>query len=102
MRRRLVMSTMQLPVFAMLALAAASVFAVAGEQAESPAQPTKRAEKKTGYATVNGLKMYYEITGAGKPAVFIHPVVSHCGLIPTLTKNRPWLVVDLHGRRRST
>jgi pimeloyl-ACP methyl ester carboxylesterase len=92
---------MQLPIFAMLALAAASVFAVAGEQAESPAQPTKRAEKKTGYATVNGLKMYYEITGEGKPAVFIHPVVSHCGLIPTLTKNRQWIVMDLQGHGRT-
>jgi pimeloyl-ACP methyl ester carboxylesterase len=95
------MSTMQLPIFAMIALAAASVFAVAGEQAESPAQPTKRAEKKTGYATVNGLKMYYEITGEGKPAVFIHPVVSHCGLIPTLTKNRQWIVMDLQGHGRT-
>ena len=74
------MGTMQQRVLslAMLALAATSGFAVAAEQAESSAQPTKPQEKKTGYAPVNGLKMYYEITGEGKPAVYIHPVVGHC------------------------
>jgi len=96
------MSTMQQGVLAMLALAAAaSVFAVAVGQAESSAQPTKPAEKKTGYAPVNGLKMYYEITGAGKPAVYIHPVVSHCGLIPGLTGNRQWIAMDLQGHGRT-
>jgi hypothetical protein len=49
---------MQQRVLAMLALAAASVFAAAVEQAESSAQPTKPAKKTTGYAPVNGLKMY--------------------------------------------
>ena len=95
------MSTMQQRVLAMLALAAASVFAVAVEQAESSAQPTKPAEKKTGYAPVNGLKMYYEITGEGKPAVYIHPFVSHCGLIPGLTGNRQWIAMDLQGHGRT-
>jgi pimeloyl-ACP methyl ester carboxylesterase len=95
------MSTMQQRVLAMLALAAVSVFAVAVEQAESSAQPTKPAEKKTGYAPVNGLKMYYEITGEGKPAVYIHPIVSHCGLIPGLTGNRQWIAMDLQGHGRT-
>jgi pimeloyl-ACP methyl ester carboxylesterase len=95
------MSTMQQRALAMLALAAASAFAVALEQAESSAQPTKPAEKKTGYAPVNGLKMYYEISGDGKPAVYIHPIVSHCGLIPGLTKNRQWIAMDLQGHGRT-
>ena len=95
------MSTMQQRVLAMLALAAAAAFAVAGEQAESSAQPTKPPEKKTGYAPVNGLKMYYEISGEGKPAVFIHPVVSHSGLIPELPKNRQWILMDLQGHGRT-
>jgi pimeloyl-ACP methyl ester carboxylesterase len=92
---------MQQRVLAMLALAAASVFAVAVEQAESSAQPKKPAEKKTGYAPVNGLKMYYEISGEGKPAVYIHPIVSHCGLISGLTKNRQWIAMDLQGHGRT-
>ncbi len=95
------MSTLQQRVLAMLALAAASVFGVAVEPAESSAQPTKRAEKKTGYAAVNGLKMYYEISGAGRPAVYIHPIVSHCGLVPRLTGNRQWIAMDLQGHGRT-
>jgi len=95
------MSTLQQRLLAMLALAAASVFAVAVEQAELSAQPQKPAKKKTGYAPVNGLKMYYEITGEGQPAVCIHPIVSHCGLIPALTGNRQWIAVDLQGHGRT-
>ena len=29
-------------------------------------------QTKTGYAQVNGIKMYYEIHGAGKPLVLLH------------------------------
>jgi pimeloyl-ACP methyl ester carboxylesterase len=92
---------MQQRVLAMLALAAASVFAVAVGQGESSAQPTTQGEKKTGYAPVNGLKMYYEITGEGRPAVYIHPIVSHCGLVPELTGSRQWIAVDLQGHGRT-
>jgi pimeloyl-ACP methyl ester carboxylesterase len=45
--------------------------------------------------------MYYEITGEGKPAVYIHPMVGHCGLIPRLTKNRQWIAMDLQGHGRT-
>src|SRR5262249_26327352 len=58
-------------------------------------------QRRAGYAPVNGLKMYYEITGVGKPAVYIHPIVSHCGLIPGLTKNRQWIAMDLQGHGRT-
>ena len=87
-------------VLALLATIAASVFAVVAHSADKPAQ-SSQAEKKTGYAPVNGLKMYYEISGEGKPAVYIHPVVSHCGLISGLTKNRQWIAMDLQGHGRT-
>jgi pimeloyl-ACP methyl ester carboxylesterase len=95
------MNPMQQGALAMLALAAPSVFTVAVGQAESSAQPTKPAKKRTGYAPVNGLKMYYEITGEGKPAVYIHPIVSQCGLIPGMTSNRQWIAMDLQGHGRT-
>jgi pimeloyl-ACP methyl ester carboxylesterase len=94
------MSTSQQRFLATLALAVASVIAVAVERAES-AQPATPAEKKTGYAPLNGLEMYYEISGEGKPAVYIHPMVSHCGLVPGLTKNRQWIAMDLQGHGRT-
>jgi pimeloyl-ACP methyl ester carboxylesterase len=88
-------------VLATLAFAATSVLAGVVVQAEPPEQATKPIEKKTGYAPVNGLNMYYEITGEGKPAVFIHPVMGHCGLVHDLPKNRQWIVMDLQGHGRT-
>jgi pimeloyl-ACP methyl ester carboxylesterase len=95
------MSTVQKFVLAIPALAAAAVFAAAVEPTTASAQAKEPVEKKTGYASVNGLKMYYEISGAGQPAVYIHPVVGQCGLIPGLTGNRQWICVDLQGHGRT-
>lgn len=60
---------------------------------------------KSGYSEVNGLKMYYEIYGAGKPLVLIHGGGSTIQsnfekVIPLLAKNRQIIGVELqaHGR----
>jgi pimeloyl-ACP methyl ester carboxylesterase len=60
---------------------------------------------KTGYAPVNGLKMYYEVYGSGGvPLVLIHGAFSAIGtsfgaLIPGLAANRQVVAVELqaHG-----
>lgn len=61
--------------------------------------------KKTGYSEVNGLKMYYEIYGKGKPFVLIHGGGSTIQsnfekVIPLFAKNRQVIAVELqaHGR----
>ncbi|MES2645954.1 MAG: alpha/beta hydrolase [Bacteroidota bacterium] len=58
-----------------------------------------------GYADVNGLKMYYEIHGQGKPLILIHGggstiETSFGRIIPALAKNRQIIAVELqaHGR----
>ena len=48
---------------------------------------------KSGYAEVNGLKMYYEVYGGGKPLVLIHGGGSTIqttfgNIIPLLAKHR--------------
>lgn len=59
---------------------------------------------QTGYASVNGLKMYYEIHGTGKPLVVLHGAymntVTMGGIIPRLAANRQVIAVDFqaHGR----
>lgn len=57
------------------------------------------------YSTVNGLKMYYETYGQGKPLVLIHgggsTIQSNFGnVIPLLSKNRKVIAMELqaHGR----
>lgn len=59
----------------------------------------------SGYSEVNGLKMYYEIYGQGKPLVLVHgggsTIQTNFGiLIPLLVKNRKLIAVELqaHGR----
>jgi len=60
---------------------------------------------KSGYSEVNGLKMYYEIYGGGKPLVLIHgggsTIQTTFGrVIPLLAKHRQLIAVELqaHGR----
>lgn len=60
---------------------------------------------QAGYSLVNGLKMYYEIHGQGRPLVLIHGGGSTIqttfgNLIPLLAKRRQIIAMDLqaHGR----
>ena len=60
---------------------------------------------KSGYSKVNGLKMYYELYGEGKPLVLIHgggsTIQTTFGrVIPMLAKHRKLIAVELqaHGR----
>ncbi|MFA5974509.1 MAG: alpha/beta hydrolase [Lentimicrobiaceae bacterium] len=59
----------------------------------------------SGYSDVNGLRMYYEIYGQGKPIVLVHgggsTIQTNFGkIIPLLAKNRQVIAVELqaHGR----
>src|SRR5271170_2810364 len=55
--------------------------------------------KASGYAPVNGLKMYYEMEGTGDPLVFIPPAFGFAGLefFPALVESHTVLTVDLQG-----
>ncbi|MEI9918363.1 MAG: alpha/beta hydrolase [Bacteroidota bacterium] len=62
---------------------------------------------KSGYAPVNGLQMYYEIYGGGKPIVLIHgggsTIQSNWSrVIPFLSKSRQVIAVEMqaHGRTK--
>jgi pimeloyl-ACP methyl ester carboxylesterase len=60
---------------------------------------------KSGYASVNGLRMYYEIHGEGQPLVLLHGAFSAIGtsfgqLLPGLAQTRRVIAFELqaHGR----
>ena len=59
--------------------------------------------RKSGYAPVNGLNMYYEIEGTGDPLVYIPPAFGFAGLksFPTLTQSHSMITVDLQGNGRT-
>ena len=60
----------------------------------------------TGYAPVNGLKMYYEVHGSGDPVVLLHGsfmTISNnwTGWIGELTKTRKVIAVEMQGHGRT-
>ena len=63
-------------------------------------------QTKTGYADVNGLKMYYEVHGTGKQLLLLHGAFNTINtafgqLIPELSKTRQVIAVELQGHGRT-
>jgi pimeloyl-ACP methyl ester carboxylesterase len=63
-------------------------------------------QNQQGYVSVNGLRMYYEIYGAGPPLVLVHGAFSAIGtsfggLIPILAKHRRVIAFELQGHGRT-
>src|SRR3712207_6656523 len=56
---------------------------------------------QTGYAPVNGLQMYYEIHGAGRPLVLLHGAYMTIGdfgtLLPALAATRRVIAAEMQG-----
>jgi pimeloyl-ACP methyl ester carboxylesterase len=71
--------------------------------------PNKRfqaQESMTGYAPVNGLKMYYEIHGKGDPVVLLHGSFmtitnNWTDMIAQLSKSRQVIAVEMQGHGRT-
>jgi pimeloyl-ACP methyl ester carboxylesterase len=63
------------------------------------------APSQSGYASVNGLEMYYEIYGTGQPLVMIHggygTIPSLGELLPRLAETRQVIAVELQGHGRT-
>ncbi len=49
------------------------------------------------YVVLNGLKMYYEVHGTGKPLVLLHGGFGWAFTYPTLARGRRAVAVDLQG-----
>src|SRR5882762_398372 len=60
---------------------------------------------KTGYAPVNGLKLYYEIHGTGEPLILLHGGVVGIAMfgpnLPALSVKRKVIAVELQGHGRT-
>jgi pimeloyl-ACP methyl ester carboxylesterase len=60
---------------------------------------------QTGYASVNGLEMYYELHGAGEPLILLHGGFGVTGMfgaiLPQLAANRQVIAADLQGHGRT-
>lgn len=60
---------------------------------------------KTGYAPVNGLKLYYEVHGTGEPLILLHgglgSIEMFAELLPAFSKTRRVIAADLQGHGRT-
>jgi pimeloyl-ACP methyl ester carboxylesterase len=71
-----------------------------------PAGAVAQQESTTGYALVNGLKMYYEVHGSGDPVVLLHGAFmtitnNWTGWIGELSKTRKVIAVEMQGHGRT-
>lgn len=62
--------------------------------------------EESGYADVNGLKMYYEVYGSGKPILLLHGSFMNIPLnwsqfIPLMAKDRKVIVAEMQGHGRT-
>ena len=61
---------------------------------------------ESGYADVNGLKLYYEVYGSGKPLILLHGAfmtipMNWSGMIPKLAKDHKVIVAEMQGHGRT-
>jgi pimeloyl-ACP methyl ester carboxylesterase len=71
-----------------------------------PAAAVAQQKPTTGYAPVNGLKMYYEVHGSGDPVVLLHGAFmtitnNWTGWIGDLSKTRKVIAVEMQGHGRT-
>ena len=72
----------------------------------APAVVSAQQTPTTGYAPVNGLKMYYEVHGSGEPVVLLHGAFmtitnNWTGWIDELAKTRKVIAVEMQGHGRT-
>lgn len=98
-------------VFAAIVLLIASCGQGTRESQNAPASEHTAAQQsmkpaESGYAEVNGLKMYYEVYGSGKPLVLLHGSfmtipLNWSHIIPLLAKDRKVIVAEMQGHGRT-
>jgi hypothetical protein len=86
--------------YAQMRLAAFLLAAIAITDVSAQPRPT------TGYAPVNGLRMYYEVHGRGEPVVLLHGAFMTItnnwdGWIGELSRTRKVIAVEMQGHGRT-
>lgn len=82
-----------------VSLPAFAVIAAAFMMGSSPAQKVAEvhADTKGKFANVNGLKMYHEIHGTGRPLILLHGAFGFATVYRGLAKDRQVIAVELQG-----
>lgn len=86
-------------------LAASAAGGVLAASVKAFEQAAMSGSVKTGYAPVNGLKLYYEFHGTGEPLILLHgglgSIEMFAELLPGFAKTRKVIAADLQGHGRT-
>ncbi|MHA7776763.1 alpha/beta fold hydrolase [Roseibium sp. M-1] len=78
------------------------LFAVAALLCTSPALAD---DTESGYADVNGMQMYYEVSGSGDPLILLHGAYMNIpamgGIVPALAEHRKVYALEFQGHGRT-
>jgi hypothetical protein len=89
----------------LVACAQAPETKTAAPEGASPAREAEMKPARSGYAEVNGLKLYHEIYGSGEPLVLIHSGLTTIGemqgWVQPLAKTRQVIAVEMQGHGRT-
>jgi pimeloyl-ACP methyl ester carboxylesterase len=91
------MKTIKMPMLVLSATLAVPTFVVGGDKSAKTDIGGPALNAQGNYASVNGLKMYYEIHGTGRPLVLLHGAFGWATIFPTLAKARQVIAVELQG-----
>lgn len=100
------MLSRRLAVFVMVVLLAPAARAQQPRWLDLPPTPTLPRAERSGYAPVNGIRLWYSVFGQGQPVVFLHGGLANAdywGLqVPAVAQHYQVIVLDSRGHGRST
>ena len=98
--------TRRLAFLVMACLLAAPAWAQKPRWQVLPPTPTLPTAERSGYAPVNGVKIWYAVYGHGQPVIFLHGGLANAnywGLqVPVVARHYQVIVMDSRGHGRST
>jgi pimeloyl-ACP methyl ester carboxylesterase len=95
-----------LPVLCLIAVAVASSAGAAPQWLTLPPTPNLPSAVRSGYAPVNGIRIWFAVFGQGSPVILLHGGLANADYwgnqVPTLMKQYRVIVMDSRGHGRST
>ncbi|PST82591.1 alpha/beta hydrolase [Pedobacter yulinensis] len=94
-------------IFSLLFAAGLVIVAGSCSRTTPPQAANRKTPSRQGYAAVNGIRMYYEVHGSGKPLVLVHGggsmiPVTFGAILPLLAQQHQVIAVELQGHGRTS
>jgi pimeloyl-ACP methyl ester carboxylesterase len=99
------MKVLNQTILTLAALVSTSLVAMACQPIQPISATPTEATVQSGYAAVNGLEIYYEIHGTGRPLIVLHgaymTIESMAAVVSSLAESRQVIAIELQGHGRT-